>query len=112
MNRTDLEAEIQSIKTQLIEKYQPEKIIVFGSYVKKLFNPEKSDLDFLIIKKDVPYYGRKRIYELDRLIDYKIASDFIVYTPDELEKLTNLHDPFVTTILKEGKTIYVSKSTG
>lgn len=103
MITSDIEDEIQSIKTQLIEKYHPQKIVIFGSYVKREFDTEKSDLDFLIIKKDVPHYGRQRIYELDRLINYKIASDFIVYTPEEIQLLIKLKDPFISLILEEGK---------
>lgn len=106
MNSFNFVQEIQSITSQLIEKYHPEKIILFGSSSINQFDPERSDLDFLVIKKGVPQYGRSRVYELDRLIDYKIATDFIVYTPDEIKYLIEVKDPFVTSILKEGKMLY------
>lgn len=111
MLKLDIDREIQSITQQLIDKYKPEKIVLFGSGLGNKFNPEKSDLDFLIIKKNVPFLGRKRIYQLDRLINYRIASDFIVYTPDEIKKLLDLKDPFLESIIKEGKILYEQKST-
>jgi len=52
-NRMDptLPSEIVSITAQLIEKYKPEKIILFGSAARGDSNPD-SDADFLIpIKK-------------------------------------------------------------
>ena len=46
-----LPSEIVSITAQLIEKYKPEKIILFGSAARGDSNPD-SDADFLIpIKK-------------------------------------------------------------
>lgn len=41
--------EIESIKEQLIEKYKPEKIILFGSAGSR--DKEINDIDFFIIKK-------------------------------------------------------------
>jgi uncharacterized protein len=106
MNSFEFTQEIQAITNQLIDKYHPQKVILFGSSSINRFDPEKSDLDFLIIKESVPVQGRSRIYELDKLINYRIAADFIVYTPNELKSLLEAKDPFVTSILKEGKTLY------
>jgi len=111
MLKLDIKIEIQLITRQLIEKYKPEKIILFCSGTGNKFDPEKSDLDFLIVKKNVPLLGRERIYQLDKLINYRIASDFIVYTPEEIKKLLNLNDPFLKLIIKEGKILYERKST-
>jgi len=106
MNPTYIKEEIHFITTQLVEKYHPEKIILFGSATGKNFNKEESDLDFLIIKKEVPILGRERIYQLDKLISYRIATDFIVYTPEEIDHLCTLHDQFIDYILKKGKILY------
>ena len=55
----DFDKEIQNITKQLIEKYGPEKIILFGSAARGNLN-QANDLDFLIIKQDVPLYGIDR----------------------------------------------------
>jgi predicted nucleotidyltransferase len=101
----EIEKQIESIKEQLLEKYKPEKIIIFGSYARGEFN-EDSDLDFLIIKKDTPYQGRDRARELRRLIKKNIACDFLVYRPEEFEERLKLGDPFIKSILEEGIIIY------
>ena len=56
----DLDKEILDITQQIIKKYSPEKIILFGSAARDNASPD-SDADFLIVKKDTPYYGADRI---------------------------------------------------
>lgn len=102
---SEYEEEIQNITNQIIEKYKPQKIILFGSAAKGEWTPD-SDADFLIIKKDTPYYGSDRIRELSRLIKRSIPVDFFIYRPEEFEKRLAMGDPFLKTILKEGKILY------
>jgi len=101
----DFEKEIQSITKQLVEKYGPEKIILFGSVARGEYD-QANDLDFLIIKQDVPLYGIDRMRELDELIDRKVAADMLVYRPDEFEDRVRLGDPFIKAILREGRVLY------
>jgi len=63
----DFEKEIESITAQIIEKFKPEKIILFGSASRGKFTSD-SDVDFWIIKRDTPEYGADRIRELSRMI--------------------------------------------
>ncbi|MFX0201621.1 MAG: nucleotidyltransferase domain-containing protein [Candidatus Hodarchaeota archaeon] len=100
-----LEKEIESIAQQIIEKYNPEKIILFGSAARGDSNPE-SDADFLIIKKDTPFYGADRIRQLSRLIKRNIPVDFLIYRPEEFKKRLEMGDPFLIAILKGGKVLY------
>jgi predicted nucleotidyltransferase len=101
----DFEKEIQNITHQIIEKYKPEKIILFGSAARGERNLY-SDADFLIIKKETPLYGADRIRELSRIIDRKIPVDLLIYRPEEFEKRLKMGDPFLKSILKEGKVLY------
>ena len=101
----DFEKEIQSITKQLIEKYAPEKIILFGSAARGDKGPD-SDADFLIIKKQTPYYGSERIMEVSSLIERNIPVDFLIYRPEEFEKRLEMGDPFLKAILKEGRVLY------
>ncbi len=102
---TDFEKEIDSITAQIIEKYAPEKIILFGSAARGDFNSD-SDADFLIIKKETPLYGSDRIMELSRVIDRNIAVDLLIYRPSEFEERLKMGDPFLKAVLKEGKVLY------
>ena len=103
--RVDFQSEIESITTQIIEKYNPEKIILFGSAARGQFSLD-SDADFLVIKKDTPYYGADRIRELSRIIERNIPIDLLVYKPEEFKKRIEMGDPFLKAILKEGKILY------
>ena len=101
----DIEKEIESITEQIIKKYNPDKIILFGSAARGEFRRD-SDVDLLIIKKDTPLYGEDRIRELNRLIQRNIPLDLLVYRPEEFEKRLEMGDPFLKRILKEGKVLY------
>jgi predicted nucleotidyltransferase len=101
----NFEKETESITTQIIEKYEPEKIILFGSAARGESGSD-SDADFLIIKKEIPFYGADRIRELSRIVNRNIPVDFLVYRPEEFEKRVEMRDPFLKAIIKEGKVLY------
>lgn len=105
MEPNEITSEIKNIVEQIIQKYHPLKIILFGSAGRGEYD-KVNDLDFLIVKNDVPTYGLARMRELDELIDRNIAVDMLVYRPDEFEERIKLGDPFIKTILKEGKVLY------
>jgi len=105
MEEINISTEIQNIVEQIIHKYKPLKIILFGSAAQGEYD-QVNDLDFLIIKKDVPLYGIDRMRELDGIIDRNIAADMLVYRPDEFEERIKLGDPFIKTILREGRVLY------
>lgn len=96
--------EIQNIIEQLIKVYKPHKIILFGSSAKGTENPK--DIDLFIIKKEIPTLGVDRIRQLDGLIRYRLATDFIVYKPEEVEQRLKLGDPFIENIFREGEVLY------
>ena len=106
MNTEDrFDEEIQNIVDQLIRVYKPEKIILFGSLVDGKIR-EGTDIDLFIIKKDIPNLGVDRIRQLDELIKYRLATDFIVYKPEEVERRLKLGDAFIKSIISEGKILY------
>lgn len=107
ITRKRFKEEVRNIVKQLIKVYHPEKIILFGSLLER--NKAPRDIDLFIIKKNPPYLGVERVRELDRTIKYKIATDFIVYTPGEVRKRAKLGDPFVKTILAKGNVLYEKK---
>jgi predicted nucleotidyltransferase len=105
VSKDQFDKEIQNIVEQLIDLYKPEKIILFGSLAKGTIN-QGTDIDLFIIKHDVPKLGVDRIRQLDEIIKYRLATDFIVYQPEEVEQRLKLGDPFVKSILEEGKVLY------
>ncbi len=104
MKKSDLKKEIENIKQQIIDKYNPEKIILFGSAV--WGDKDINDIDIFIIKSDTPYYGIDRMRELDRLISRNIAIDMLVYKPEEVNERLRIGDPFIKKIFKDGEVLY------
>lgn len=104
-----LDREIKNITAQLVKKYQPEKIILFGSSA--WGEPgQDSDLDFLVIKEGIDEIARhKRLYALRKLLPpFDTAIDFLVYSPYEIKKRLYIEDPFFEQILKKGKILYAA----
>lgn len=90
---------------EALKKYDPEKIILFGSALKGNFH-EDSDVDLLVLKDtDEPYWQRQKTATL--LYRGWIPTDIFVFTPQELERAVTENRFFVTEeILKKGKVIY------
>jgi uncharacterized protein len=105
VNASDIKSEIEHIVGQIVSKYRPTKVILFGSAARGEYD-RVNDLDFIIIKEDVPREGLARMRELDEIIDRNMAADMLVYRPDEFEERVRMGDPFVTGILEEGQVLY------
>ncbi len=105
LSKKKFEKELNHIVEQLIRLYKPDKIILYGSLANNDIN-EGTDIDLFIIKENVPDIGVDRIRQLDALIKYKLATDFIVYKPEELEKRLQMEDPFVINIFERGRVLY------
>lgn len=98
---------IQEIVDQIKREYQPEKIILFGSYA--YGKPTRdSDIDLFIIK-DTDKRRVDRFVEVKRLIydpGRRISISPLVYTPEELEQRLALGDDFVEEVLTRGEVLY------
>jgi uncharacterized protein len=105
MKADEITKEIERIKDEIVRKYNPIKIILFGSAARGDYE-HVNDLDFLIVKEDVPSRGLTRMRELDDLIERDMAADMLVYKPDELEERIKLGDPFIKSIIIEGRVLY------
>lgn len=104
MTVININKEIEYIAQQIIKKYHPQKIILFGSVLRGHFNSD-SDLDFFIVKDD-PRPGGERICDVLSMFEHNIATDILVYTPSEVDKCLKWGDPFVKEIFSNGKVIY------
>src|SRR3989339_515791 len=96
--------EIKSVSEQIIKKYNPEKIILFGSCVNGKQNTN-SDIDFFIIKNTKKRFV-DRIGEVLELCDYSIPIDPLIYNSKEIKERVDIGDPFISEILSSGETLY------
>lgn len=110
MKNSKLEIQVKSIVKQIIERYKPEEIYLFGSMSSGKYDRD-SDVDLLIIKEEVPKLGIERRWQLRKIVEKKdIPVDFLVIKRTEFEERLSLRDPFIMTILSEGKRLYLRPS--
>lgn len=104
---------IQAVMKQLVDRlkssYQPERIILFGSWAYGKPS-EESDIDLLIIKKtDQPFHRRwADVYQLVYPIVKGIDLSPFVMTPEEISQRQEARDPFIEEILARGKVLYAA----
>ena len=96
---------ISEIINKIAFGYNPDKIILFGSYATG--NPnDDSDLDLFIIKEtDLPRPQRK-VQVRKMLYGSMIPIDLIVYTAKEIDESKGNEYSFVYEVLNTGKTLY------
>ena len=105
-NMVDPQLEIENIKNQLIAKYMPERIILFGSHAWGNPRPD-SDIDLCVIKKGVETEGsNSRKLEINRMFDHRVATDVLVYSPYEVKRELWLGNPFIKKIIDNGRGLY------
>ncbi len=100
-----LENEIKRITNLIIQKYFPEKIILFGSAVKGNIH-QWSDIDLVLIKKTDKRFI-DRLHEVHLLTRPSVGVNFIVYTPEEAQRMIEENRYFfVKEIINKGKVLY------
>lgn len=99
---------INDIVNRIAIKFNPDKIILFGSYAFGAPNND-SDLDLLIIKDtDLPRH--KRSFDIQKsLIGSMIPMDILVYTNKEFEEEKNEKFSFLNSAIKGSKILYERK---
>lgn len=103
-NADGIESTIASLVATLVEKYAPERIILFGSAASDEASAE-SDIDLAILKEtDLSFYDRLR--EVACLCEWHAAVDVLVYTPAEFEALSRDNAFVREEILGKGKILY------
>ena len=99
-----LEQELKRYLSLLTGHDQPERVILFGSLVGGNVRPE-SDIDLVIIKQtELPFW--KRLREMRRLLQPRVGTDILVYTPNEFEQLRRGRPFFQDEILNKGRVVY------
>ncbi|HHW01693.1 MAG TPA: nucleotidyltransferase domain-containing protein [Thermoanaerobacterales bacterium] len=102
-----LEKELSKIVSTLIEKYDPLKIILFGSLATGNIH-EYSDIDLVVIKNTTKNFY-DRLEEMVDLLKKDVGTDIIVYTPEEAKELEESDMFFREEVIKKGKVLYEAK---
>jgi predicted nucleotidyltransferase len=96
---------LDEVVRRILTAGSPQRIVLFGSQARGETRPA-SDLDLLIVEdSSLPRYKRAARY-LRALVGVYPAKDVVVWTPQEIEAWSGVPNAFVTTALREGKTLY------
>lgn len=105
MTKAEIQDVLDDMTRRIVERFHPDKIIVFGSYVRGE-HTENSDLDILIV---MPVEGsrRKRANEIDlTLADRVVPMDLIVVTPEQFDRQKDVIGTIVREAVRDGRVIY------
>ena len=99
--------ELKPITECIIREYQPDKIILFGSWARGDAD-EQSDIDLLVIsdrEKKLPRYKRGLDVRL-LLSRFRSPKDILFYTHEDVERWRDVPQTFIHTVLREGRLLY------
>jgi predicted nucleotidyltransferase len=97
-------AYIRQICDRIVERYQPEKIILFGSHAYGQPTRE-SDLDLLVV---MPFTGGyfHQAARIRQHLGLLIPLDLLVRTPEQLRHRLEIGDSFMREIIERGRVMY------
>ncbi len=93
---------------RLLQRYEPERIILFGSRARGDAD-EYSDYDVIVIKQTRrPFLERLRDM-VPYLVEFDRPAEILVYTPDEFERMRETGLGWL--VRREGVTVYERSSS-
>lgn len=100
---------IQDILEKLLAGYDPQKVILFGSYAYGNPRPD-SDIDLLIVKETSERLIDRWVTVRRLLSDPKrtIPLETLVLTPQEISMRLAIGDQFLAEIVRKGRVLYAA----
>ena len=100
------QATIQQIADRIADRFNPEKIILFGSYARGQAH-HHSDLDLLIVTKTLAPRGQRSAPIVKMLAqDYAEPIDVVVRSAQALKEWEQVPGSFAHQVLTEGIVLY------
>jgi len=100
---------IRRTARQIANQFQPDRIILFGSYAYGRPAPD-SDVNFLVVMS-----ARNETSQAIRIrcsVEHPFPCDLIVRTPENLRQRLELGDWFLREIVSRGKVLYAKADPG
>ena len=96
--------DIYKLANRIAEQFQPERIILFGSYARGNPSPD-SDVDLLVV---LPFHGKnwQMAAEIRRRVRAAMAMDLLVRTPEQIRQRLSSGDTFLQEIIQQGQVLY------
>src|SRR5881296_1132162 len=96
-------AAIREFARQIAQRFQPEKIILFGSYAYGKPHPD-SDVDILVV---MPCrHEIDQAIRIDRVVDPSFPLDLVVFKPKNIAWRLEEGDSFLGEVFAKGKVLY------
>lgn len=96
--------DIQGVVRQIVERFHPEKIILFGSYAQGV-PTEDSDVDLYVIM-NVAGNTLRASANISASIDQPFPLDILVFEPARLQAALACGGVFVTEVVDKGVVLY------
>lgn len=95
---------IEELCGQIAEEFQPERIILFGSYASGRPRPD-SDVDLLVV---LPFEGKgfRKSLEILNRVTPNFSVDLLARRPDDTARRYREGDPLIREALDHGKVLY------
>ena len=102
-------AQIENLCRQIVENFNPQKIILFGSHAYGKPTAD-SDVDLLVV---MPFEGRdsQKAVEIRTKIQTKVPLDLMVRTSEQVRARIEMEDFFMREINEKGKVLYEADNT-
>jgi predicted nucleotidyltransferase len=97
--------EIQRMVRQIVSRFHPDRIILFGSHARGDAGPD-SDVDLLVV---MPFLGSKLEKQLEirlALNEIHIPKDIVVTTPEDFQWRKEIPGTIERPAAREGKVLY------
>ena len=95
---------IQEIVRQIVDQFQPQKVILFGSYADET-STEDSDVDLLIVMES-DKQSLHAAAQIAAAVDHPFPLDILVFKPADWEASLKREGVFATGVMKTGRVLY------
>jgi predicted nucleotidyltransferase len=98
------EETIRELCVRIVQEFQPERIILFGSYASGAATPD-SDVELLVL---LPFEGKSLRMSLEILnrTNPPFPIDLLARTPEDTARRYREGDPLIREALDRGKVLY------
>jgi uncharacterized protein len=97
-------ADIEALADRIARAFNPEKIILFGSYAEGTASPD-SDVDLLVV---LPFEGRNLDKSVEILVkcDPAFPIDLLARHPADVTMRYQMGDPLIRSAIDSGKVLH------
>ncbi|MBW2737836.1 MAG: nucleotidyltransferase domain-containing protein [Deltaproteobacteria bacterium] len=102
--KTVIEDSIKDFVNNVINRFNPERVILFGSHASGDATPD-CDVDILVVM-DFKSRPHQQAFEIRKTIKRSFPLDLLVRRPADIDRRLRLGDFFIKEIMQEGKVLY------